>query len=173
MGRQLDPRVARELARQREPISQQQPVPAPAASVPPPVWAISDSEALIGAGLSESMDAARAALARVGNVGRSRSQEPCVTGTVAHGLHRVHLRVSFAQDQRGTRVVVQARGDDAWGTGAKSAARRFLETLRNLNNPGYLPDRLGMSVAVLVAQVLAIIVVCGLIGWLVSAFFFQ
>lgn len=43
------------------------------------------------------------------------------------------------------------------GAGAKNATKRLLETLRNLDNQGYQPDRLGMHPAALVGLLIGFV----------------
>lgn len=43
------------------------------------------------------------------------------------------------------------------GAGARSAAKRLVEGLRNLENPGYQPDRLGMHPGALVGSLIGFV----------------
>ena len=54
-------------------------------------------------------------------------------------------------------MLIQASSDDVWGAGAKNATKRLVETLRNLDNPGYQPDRLGMHPAALVGLLIGFV----------------
>jgi len=75
-----------------------------------------------------------------------------------YGLQSVKVRTSLVERTPGkTNVVIQASSDDVWGVGAKHATKRLVETLRNLDNPGYAPDRLGMHPAALVGVVIGFV----------------
>ena len=54
-------------------------------------------------------------------------------------------------------MLIQASSDDVWGVGAKNATKRLVEALRNLDNPGYQPDRLGMHPAALVGLLIGFV----------------
>jgi TIR domain len=118
----------------------------------------SDNEIILATDVSSAVANVRSALERVGRVTTVNTAEQSVEGKVRFGLQSARLRISAVETERGrTRVVVQASGDDIWGAAAKSATRRLVETLSNLNNPGYRPDRLGMHPAALVGVLLGFI----------------
>ena len=60
-------------------------------------------------------------------------------------------------------MVVQASSDDVWNAGGKAATKRLVETLLNLDNPGYQPDRLGIHPAALVGVIIGFVVLIGTI----------
>lgn len=94
-------------------------------------------------------------------LGRVTQREPgrAVQGRVKYGLQSVKVRVSLVERRRGeTNVVIQASGDDVWGTAARSATERLVEMLLNLDNAGYRPDRLGVSPGALVGMLILFVI---------------
>src|SRR5438445_376093 len=95
-----------------------------------------------------AVDRTLRALAALGQV-RARNQHGA-EGTVTFGLQRVRVRITWTPDPQGTRLILQASGDDIWGTAAKSALERLESAIRNIDVPGYQVDRRGMHPGALV-----------------------
>lgn len=119
-----------------------------------------DNELILVTDAATAFASVRSAMERLGRVRKTDEKLRAVEGRVRFGLQSVRVRASIAEEESGrTRVVVQASSDDVWGAGAKSATRRMMELLRNLNTPGYRPDRLGMHPAALVGVLLGFVLV--------------
>ena len=109
-----------------------------------------DNELILVTDTATAFASVRSAIERLGRVSETDEKRRVVEGRVRFGLQSVRVRASIAEEEpHRTRVVIQASSDDVWGAGAKSATRRVMETLRNLNTPGYQPDRLGIHPAAL------------------------
>jgi hypothetical protein len=97
-------------------------------------------------------------MGRVGKVKKEDRQQQFVEGRIKYGLQSVKVRASLVEREAGkTNVLIQASSDDVWGAGAKNATKRLVEALRNLDNPGYQPDRLGMHPAALVGLLIGFV----------------
>lgn len=128
-------------------------------SVGPRISQVAENEVVCMMGLQQAMRTVGAALSAIGGARSIDAATGVVTGRVRFGLQGVAVRVSLVEDVPGiTRVVVQARSDDVWGAGAKSVTRRLIEALRNADNPGYKPDRLGIHPMALFGLVAGLIV---------------
>lgn len=110
------------------------------------------------------------ALSLVGSVSEENRAQQFIAGTVRYGLQSVKIRISLAEDgSEVTRAVIQAKGDDAFGVAAKSATNRLAEAMLNLDNPGYQPDRGGMSAGVLFGSLCAF----GILFFILMRFVFR
>jgi len=120
---------------------------------------LSPNEVVISCPLSQAFPLVASALQRVGKLQQEDRSQQYVSGRIMYGLQSVKVRASLVERVTGkTNVVIQASSDDVWGAGAKHATKRLVETLRNLDNPGYAPDRLGMHPAALVGVVIIFVV---------------
>lgn len=115
------------------------------------------NEVVISDTADATADVVSHAINRLGRVKR-REGNQAVHGRIKYGLQSVKVCASLVERVRGqTTVVIQASGDDVWGTAAKSATERLVEMLLNLDNPGYRPDRLGMHPAALVGLLIGFV----------------
>ena len=98
------------------------------------------------------------AIGQLGTLKRQDKTQQFVEGRIKYGLQSVKVHVSLIERVEGeTTAVIQASSDDIWGAGAKSATKRLVETLVNLDNPGYQPDRLGIHPAALVGLLIGFV----------------
>lgn len=117
------------------------------------------NEAILPFPLAASLEKVADAIGRLGAVTVVSRSAQYVEGRISFGLQSVRVRASVVAEGPGhCRVVVQASSDDVWGAGAKSATGRLLSMLRNLENPGYSPDRLGISPMALVGLVIGFLI---------------
>lgn len=142
------------------------PPPLPGNAAPTPTG---PNEITFPSSLPATMGRVADAIKRLGSVTEQNQLQQYVTGRIKFGLQSVKVRVSVVPAGPGQcRVVLQGSSDDVWGAGAKSATRRLMEMLRNLDNPGYQPDRLGMHplalAGVIVGFVILMIIIMGLIS---------
>ncbi len=121
---------------------------------------LSPNEIVISFPLDEAFSHVSQAMQRLGAVKQEDRGQQFVEGRVKCGLQSVKVRASIVEREQGkTNVVIQASSDDVWGAGAKSATKRLIETLSNIDNPGYQPDRLGMHPAVLAVKLILFVIV--------------
>ena len=124
----------------------------------PNVDVISSNEVVISSPLAGAFDLVSQAMGRLGKVKKEDRQQQFVEGRIKYGLQSVKVRASLVEREAGkTNVLIQASSDDVWGAGAKNATKRLVEALRNLDNPGYQPDRLGMHPAALVGLLIGFV----------------
>ncbi len=124
----------------------------------PNVDVISSNEVVISSPLAGAFDLVSQAMGRLGKVKKEDRQQQFVEGRIKYGLQSVKVRASLVERDAGkTNVLIQASSDDVWGVGAKNATKRLVEALRNLDNPGYQPDRLGMHPAALVGLLIGFV----------------
>ena len=125
----------------------------------------------IAADLPEEI-AGKAERALMGIGALEEATERSVTGTVAYGLRRASLYVTWAEELEGMVVTLQATGDDVDGLAEASALDRFEASYRNLDNPHFQPDRTGVSpVNLLLAIGLfagAVLLLTGIGVWLLN-----
>lgn len=121
-------------------------------------------EMSIEASPADAADRAERALEAIGK--KKKRTEDYMTGRIRYGLQSVEIRISWSQGDTGvTRIVLQGSSDDVWGKGAESALDRLETTIRNIDVPGYKPDRLGMHPAALVGLlILFVLVVLWFVG---------
>lgn len=130
----------------------------------PQVQQLSPNELVITCPFNEAFSLVANALRRIGKVHQEEPHRNYVAGRVMYGLQSVKVRISMVERVAGrTDVVIQASSDDVWGAGAKHATKRLVETLRNLDNPGYEPDRLGIHPAALVGALIGFVLLLLLI----------
>jgi hypothetical protein len=137
------------------------PRPVSASAIPTPTSA---NEIVYPASRSATMSKVANAINLLGKVTEQNVQKQYIAGKIKYGLQSVKVRVSVVPvGQNQCRVVVQGSSDDVWGAGAKNVTRRLMETLRNLDNPGYKPDRLGIHPLALAGVVIGLFVLVILI----------
>lgn len=89
-------------------------------------------------------DRLRKAVAAIGRVTESEDDAGRIRGTVRYGLAHASVSVAVdAVDDRSSRVIVIAGGEDAWGVGARSAIARIFDAVDRLDSPRYHPNRFG------------------------------
>lgn len=119
---------------------------------------VSQNEVVVCCSLGEAFPLVARALQKLGKLQKEDRPGQYVSGVIMYGLQSVKVRVSLVERDPGrTNVVIQASSDDVWGAGAKHATKRLIETLRNLDNPGYAPDRLGIHPAALLGAVIGFV----------------
>ena len=124
----------------------------------PKVDQISPNEVVVSCPLGAAFAHVSGAIGRMGKVKQDDRSKQFIDGRIKYGLQSVKVRASLVEREQGkTHVVIQASSDDVWGAGAKNATERLVETLRNLDNPGYEPDRLGMHPAALVGLLIGFV----------------
>ena len=110
--------------------------------------------------MSTAISRVARAVAALGVVKERNAAGQYVRGKIRFGLQSVKVRVSVVEESANQcRVVVQASADDVWGAGARNATRRLIETMRNLDNPGYRPDRSGIHPAALIGVIIGFVIV--------------
>jgi len=118
------------------------------------------NEIVISASFPLAFQQVSEAIQRLGSVKYQDKDQQFVEARIKHGLQSVKVRASLVERSPGeTTVVIQASSDDVWKAGAKSATKRLVETLLNLDNPGYRPDRLGMHPGALIGGLLGFLLV--------------
>lgn len=117
------------------------------------------NEVVVSASAGTALELVAKALERVGKVQHREPRRGVIEGRIACGLQSVKVRASLVERSQGsTTVVIQASADDVWGIGAANATRRIIETLLNLDNPGYVPDRRGMHPLALMGLFLGFVI---------------
>ncbi len=149
------------------PIAHAPPPPPSAMPVPTPTG---PNEIIFPSSLPVTMGRVAEAINRLGSVTEQNQSQQYVTGRIKFGLQSVKVRVSVVPaGPNQCRVVLQGSSDDVWGAGAKNATRRLMEMLRNLDNPGYKPDRLGIHplalVGLIIGFVILVIIIMQVIGF--------
>jgi hypothetical protein len=124
----------------------------------PTTWRVSDNEVGVAADGTTALDLAASVLQRLGKVQEGSAASGFVQGRIKYGLQSCKTRVSVRPDERGSILVIQAKSDDIRNAGGKNATQRLSEGLLNLNNPGYQPDRRGMSTGALVGSLCAFVI---------------
>ena len=126
----------------------------------PRVRRISDSEVVIEAPRSVAFGHVAEAIQKLGTVKQRDSNHTFIDGRIRFGFQSVAMRVSLVERDPGqTTVVMQGSSDDVWGMGAKNASKRLVQTLENLDNPGFKPDRLGIHPLALVGVVVGLVLI--------------
>lgn len=121
---------------------------------------ISENEVIMHCSSSDALLRIRKAMELIGSVSASMTDQRVVSGKIKYGLQSVKIRVSIVERELGkVNAVIQGSSDDIRGVGAKSAAKRLIEVLRNLDNPGYKPDRLGVNPVALAGLVIGVVMV--------------
>ena len=124
----------------------------------PKIDRISANEVVVSCSLIDAFKHVSQAVESLGKVKKEDSQQQFIEGRIRYGLQSVKVRASLVEREEGkTNVVIQASSDDIWGGGARKATERLVETLCNLDNPGYTPDRLGMHPAALFAVLIGFV----------------
>lgn len=124
----------------------------------PATWRISDNEIGVAADSATALHAAAGALQRLGKVREGSPASGFVQGSIKYGLQTCRTRVSARPDARGSVLVIQSASDDIRNAGGRNATQRLCEALLNLDNPGYQPDRRGMSMGALVGAVVGFVI---------------
>lgn len=132
--------------------------------ISPRVRRVSDTEIVVAAPRDVAIEHVADAIAKLGTVKERGPDNSFVVGRVRFGWRSVAMRVSLVERDPGqTSLVMQVSSDDVWGSGARSASKRLVQTLENLDNPGFKPDRLGMNPRALVAVTIGF----GILVWLI------
>ncbi len=105
----------------------------------------------------------------LGTVTSENASAGVIDGHIAFGMQKVKAHVSLAgMGDDPTLVVFQGKSDDVWGAAAKNAAKRFFETLRNLDTPGYQANRRGVPpLVIIVIVVILFVIVLAVVGAIV------
>lgn len=112
------------------------------------------------------------AINSLGTVKETNLAQSTVTGVIKYGFQSVKMRVSVPPaGPNQSRVVIQASGDDVWGAGARNATQRLQDMLRNLDNPGYRPDRRGIHPLAMAGSLVLIVILVILVNQQVSKLF--
>jgi hypothetical protein len=120
----------------------------------------------ISCSLDKAFEQVKLSLNRIGHVGQENRAQQFIKGTIRYGLQSVKIRVSLIEREANkTTVVIQATSDDIWGAAAQNATKRVVETISNLDNPGYKPNRLGINPIALVALIVGFIFV---VWWIIN-----
>ena len=89
-------------------------------------------------------DCLRKAVAAIGRMTESEDDAGHIRRTVRYGLAHASVSVAVdAVDDRSSRVIVIAGGEDARGVGARSAIARIFDAVDRLASPRYHPNRFG------------------------------
>lgn len=129
------------------------------------------NEVVISAPYDAAFEHVTKAMDKLGTVKSRDTEQQVIEGRIKHGLQSVRIRVSLVQRGQGeTTAVIQASSDDIWGAGAKNATNRLVETLLNLDNPGYQPDRLGIHPAAFVGALIGFAIIFTIIMVLIMSY---
>ena len=122
----------------------------------PKVHQTSPNEVVISCQINTAFDYVSEAIRRLGKVKQENRNQQFVKGFIRYGLHPVKIRVSLVErDQGKTTVVIQVFANiNCWTIGKKNVTKRLVETLMNIDNSGYQPDRRGMHPAMLVGRII-------------------
>jgi hypothetical protein len=121
---------------------------------------LSLNEVVILCPFDQAFSLVSGAFMRVGSIRINDKSQQYMSGVIKYGLQSVKVRASLVERSEGkTNVVIQASSDDVWNAGARNATQRLVEAIRNHDNPGYAPDRLGMHPGALTGLVLAFIII--------------
>ena len=129
----------------------------------------SDSEVIIFAPRREAFEFVSAAMSKVGSVKKRDPEQNYIDGRIRYGLNPVKVRVSLVErEPRQTTIVVQGSSAEVWGVAAKNAAKRLIQMLENLDNPGFKADRLGINpIALTVIVIVFVVVVFVIVAYIV------
>ena len=126
----------------------------------PRVRRISDTEVVIAAVRSVAFEHVAEAIQKLGTLKQRDPNETFIDGRIRCGLQIVTMRVSLVERDPGqTTVVMQGSSDDIRGMAAQNASKRLVQTLENLDNPGFKPDRLGVNPLALAGVVIGLVVI--------------
>ncbi len=125
----------------------------------PKIEQISLNEVIIWCPLDTAFPYISEAIRRLGKIKQEDRSKQFIVGRIKRGLQFIKVRASLVErEQDKTTVVIQASSDDVFGLGEKSVKKRFIETLRNLDNPGYEPDRFGIHPSLLFGWIIGLII---------------
>jgi len=85
------------------------------------------------------------ALAMIGKVKHMDSSGLEILGSCKYGLQVVKIKATVMGNETGSTISLQALSDDIYAAGAKNGLKRLQETLNNVDNPAYTPNRSGIS----------------------------
>lgn len=123
-------------------------------SVVPKIDFVSPTEVLIHTVSDEAIKITGDALSKVGGVRNVDELNNVIDGYIKYGFQTVKIHISFIERESGkTNIVIQGSSDDVLGVAARNAISRLIEMIRNMDNQGYQPDKLGMSPMTLFAIV--------------------
>lgn len=139
-----------------------------------PVRPVTANEVLIYLPIEIALAHASAAMEQIGTITQLDKSQYCIDGFIRSGLQSVGIRMALAEksESETTLLIGYPSGDDS-SAGAKSAAKRLIDALVNLDKPGYKPDRLGMHRGVLVGAPLLAIVALAAAAYFVAPEWFQ
>ena len=106
-----------------------------------------------------AFERAVSALKQGGSIVRSDEGSRTLSGRIVYGLQRVAVDVHVTGDERSSQVVVSAKSDDIQQIGAASALERMFQTMENINNPNFKPDRRGATTGGLIFQIVVFVVI--------------
>lgn len=100
---------------------------------------------------TDALRRAACALAAVGTVSSETAAD--VTGSVRFGVVSTQVTVTAIPAPDGTLLVMRAAGGDGLGRASRSALTRLQDAIHNLDQPGFTPNRQGISPAAHLLQV--------------------
>lgn len=129
-----------------------------------------DSEIYLSCDLERARNVLLDSLNKVGKLSSDQPESQFFTGKIYYGLNSIRVRISYySRLPNETVAVVQVQTNDLWGIGKPSVAARYIETVKNSKNPGYSPDRVGMSYSVISAGILLIAFIAFVVAWLTAS----
>lgn len=100
---------------------------------------------------SEGLLRASNALAAIGTVAEETMMR--VSGSVRFGVVSTRVTVTVTPSPEGSTVEMRAEGGDGLGRASRSALARLEDAILNLDQPGFTPNREGISPAAHILQV--------------------
>lgn len=103
--------------------------------------------------INEAFDDAHQAIAAIGKITHSNSNDFILQGKARYGFQGVKVTVTVLEHEGNSLVKIDAVGDDVWETGAKSVVNRFFVALNNTSNPEIPVDRSGVDASKMILQI--------------------
>lgn len=107
------------------------------------------------------------ALRKIGSVKMVDVNKGIITGKARYGLQNAKIEAKLEALEGKTKIVFHGKSDDVQGIGAQKAIERLYETMKNLDNPDFIPSKSGISFGQIAANIVAIIIAF-LIGYLIE-----
>ncbi|MGM0582814.1 MAG: hypothetical protein ACQETL_19215 [Bacteroidota bacterium] len=120
----------------------------------------SKNEVLVSASYSKAFAHLEEAINKIGSVKEKNKDEQFIKSKIKYGLNSVKVRSSLVErGKEETTILIQASSNDIGSTAEENVTERLIETLTNLDNPGYEPDKRGVSTAAIIGSIILLIII--------------
>jgi uncharacterized membrane protein YdfJ with MMPL/SSD domain len=97
---------------------------------------------------------------KIGSIKEKNKEGQFIKSKIKYGLKPVKVNSSLVErDEQETTVLIQASSNDIGSTAEDNVTERLIETLINLDNPGYEPDKRGVSTMAIVGSIILLIII--------------